>query len=102
MALHLLRQEFVSLEAGIKLITTSAGDLAGRPFATKWIREQTGCTVVAVERGDQIVMEFDRHFQLQRDDVVYLSGTTDAIGAYFWQFPETRELPVAYRPAPAE
>lgn len=98
MAFHLLRQEWVSLEAGIKVISTSAKGLAGRPFATKWIREATGCLVVAVERGDRVIMEFDRHFVLEPDDVVYLSGTTEAIGAYFMQFPETRELPVAYRP----
>ena len=102
LAFHLLRQEWVSLEAGIKVISTSAGDLAGRPFATKWIREQTGCVVVAVERGEQVFMEFDRHFQLERDDVVYLSGTLESIGAYFLQFPETRELPVFYRPAQSE
>jgi hypothetical protein len=47
-------------------------------------------------------MEFDRHFALEPDDVVYLSGTIDAIGAYFLLFPETRELPVAYRAPPAE
>jgi len=102
MAFHLLRQEWVSLEAGIKLISTSAGHLAGRPFPTKWIREQTGCVVVAVERGAQVIMEFDRHFQLEGDDVVYLSGSLESIGAYFIQFPETRELPVFYRPAPQE
>lgn len=102
MAYHLLRQEWVSLEAGIKVISTSAGDLAGRPFATKWIREQTGCVVVAVERGEQVFMEFDRHFQLEPDDVVYLSGTLESIGAYFTQFPQTRELPVFYRPAQSE
>jgi voltage-gated potassium channel len=102
MAFHLLRQEWVSLEAGIKLISTSAGDLAGQPFATKWIREQTGCVVVAVERGEQVFLEFDRTFQLEPDDVVYLSGTLESIGAYFVQFPQTRELPVFYRPAQNE
>jgi Trk K+ transport system NAD-binding subunit len=102
LAFHLLRQEWVSLEAGIKLVSTSGRGLAGRPLATKWIREETGCVVVAVERGDEVFMEFDRHFALEPDDVVYLSGTIDAIGAYFLLFPETRELPVAYRAAPAE
>jgi Trk K+ transport system NAD-binding subunit len=98
-AYHLLGQDWVSLEAGIKLVSTAAGELAGQPLATKWIREQTGCTVVAVERGDQVFLEFDRHFALQPDDIVYLSGTRHDIGAYFSQFPETRELPVAYRKA---
>jgi Trk K+ transport system NAD-binding subunit len=102
MAFHLLKQEWVSLEAGIKLVSTSATGLVGRPLATKWIREQTGCVVVAVERGDRVFMEFDRHFALEPRDVVYLSGTTEAIAAYFMLFPETREMPVAHRATPEE
>ncbi|HLG05355.1 MAG TPA: NAD-binding protein [Gemmatimonadales bacterium] len=97
MAFHLLRQAWVSLEAGIKLISTSAGDLAERPFPTRWIREQTGCVVVAVERGNRVFMEFDSGFAIERDDVVYLSGTPESIGAYFLLFPGTQELPAFFR-----
>jgi len=100
LAYHLLGQESVSLEAEIKLMATAAGSHAGHPLLTGRIRERTGCSVVAVERGDEVVVEFPEGFELQPKDVVYLSGTTDTLAEYFRQFPDTRVSPVARDPVP--
>jgi voltage-gated potassium channel len=93
LAFHLLGQESVSLEAEIKLVATSPGTLAGHPLATRVIRERTGCSVVAVERGDDVHVEFDASFKLQADDLVYLCGTSDTIAKYFRAFPGTSASP---------
>jgi Trk K+ transport system NAD-binding subunit len=90
LAFHLLGQQSVSLEAEIKLMATAAGGHAGQPLVTSRIRDRTGCSVVAVERGDEVVVEFPDGFEVQDGDVVYLSGTNETLAEYFRQFPDTR------------
>ena len=87
---HLLGRQSVSLEAEIKLLATSPGPLAGQSLNTRGIRERTGCSVAAVERGDEVRVEFDGNFTLERDDIVYICGTTDTIARYFKEFPGAR------------
>lgn len=100
---HILGEESVSLEAAIKLVATSGDSLTGRPLEDFRVRERTGCSVVAVERGDQVIVEFTPGFEIQPEDTVYVSGTSEAIATYFRGFPNTRAWP-AVRPeqAPAE
>jgi Trk K+ transport system NAD-binding subunit len=100
LAYHLLGQESVSLEAEIKLMATAAGRHADQPLVASRIRERTGCSVVAVERGDEVVVDFPEGFKLRVGDVVYLSGTTETLAEYFRQFPDTRVSPVARDPTP--
>ena len=90
LSFHLLGQESVSLEAEIKLVATSAGPLEGRPLVTSWIRERTGCSVVAIERGDDVIVEFGKGFTVEPGDIIYLSGTKATIGEYFRAFPGAR------------
>jgi Trk K+ transport system NAD-binding subunit len=99
LAYHLLGQESVSLEAEIKLVATAPGSLAGRPLAVTWVRERTGCSIVAVERGAQVIVELGERFELEPTDVVYISGTNETIGDYFKAFPGTQVSPVRRRPS---
>ncbi|MEK6686829.1 MAG: NAD-binding protein, partial [Gemmatimonadota bacterium] len=94
---HLLGQESFSLEAAIKLVATSGENLAGRPLDTFRLRERTGCSVVAVERGDAVIVEFEAGFEVLPEDTVYVSGTNEAVDTYFKGFPNTRAWP-AVRP----
>jgi Trk K+ transport system NAD-binding subunit len=87
---QLLGQESVSLQAEIKVVKTQAGDLAGRALLTTRVRERTGCLVVAVERGEQVIVEFGAEFAVRYDDLVYISGTPEAVKTYFDVFPSTR------------
>jgi hypothetical protein len=66
------------------------------------VRERTGCSVVAVERGDAVHVEFDGSFTIDPDDLVYICGTTETIAAYFREFPgasQTQRLPAETFPA---
>ncbi len=90
LAFHLLGRESVDLEAAVTIVATSAGPLAGRPLVTRQVREETGCAVVAVERGDGIVVDFSGGFVLAADDVVYLAGTHESVARYFSAHPGTR------------
>jgi Trk K+ transport system NAD-binding subunit len=95
LAYHLLGQSAVSLEGKIKIVATAAGNFVGRPLAKHWIRDRTGCSVVAVERGSGIIVDFDDTFEVKHGDIVYLSGTNETIRAYFRMFPETREMSIS-------
>ncbi len=90
LAFHLLGQQSVSLEAEIKIMATAAGSHAGQPLVTSRIRDRTGCSVVAVERGEDVVVDFPEGFTVQAEDVVYLSGTNETLAEYFRHFPDTK------------
>ncbi len=100
LAFHLLGQDSVSLEAEIKLVATSPGSLVEQPLATRLIRERTGCSVVAVERDDDVHVAFDGTFRLQPDDIVYVCGTKETIADYFRAFPGTSVSPTIPREGP--
>jgi len=90
---HILKQESVSLEAAIKLVASSGENLTGRPLEDFRIGEHTGCSVVAVERGDAVIVTLEAGFEVQRDDTVYVCGTSEGIASYFERYPNTRVWP---------
>ena len=92
---HILGQESVSLEVATKLVATSGSSLTGRPLEAFRVREHTGCWVVAVERGDEVIVEFDLDFEVQADDTVYITGTPKGIATYFKRFPHAGVKPAA-------
>ncbi|HTJ44507.1 MAG TPA: NAD-binding protein [Kofleriaceae bacterium] len=90
LAFQLLGEETVAIEAAIKLVRTGAGELAGTHPAGARVRERTGCSVVAVERGDEVIAEFAADFALRADDALYITGADDAIDSFFATFPGAR------------
>jgi len=82
LSFQLLGKHFIALEATIKIAEAKAGNLAGRKLLSARVREATSCSVVAVERGDEVFTQFDEQFQLQTDDRVYVSGTQEAVDHY--------------------
>jgi Trk K+ transport system NAD-binding subunit len=89
LARHVLG-ETVSLQPRIKLIKTAPGRLAGRNLLTARIRERTGCTIVAVERDGQVLMDFPGDFTLSASDGLYLCGTRNALKRYDEAYPASR------------
>ena len=84
---HHVLGETVSLQPRIKLVKTRPGRLAGKHPHGARIRERTGCSVVAIERGEQVLMEFPPSFTLSPDDALYICGTPDAVNLYYEEFP---------------
>ena len=87
---HHILGETVLHQPRIKLVKLAPGRLAGQNPLTAGIRERTGCTVVAVERDDRMLMDFDPAFTLLEDDALYVCGTTNGFGRYHEQFPGAR------------
>ncbi len=90
LSFHLLGKESVDLEVEVTLVAAAAGSLAGKPLVTKRIREETGCAVVAIERGEDVIVEFHGGFEILPDDVLYLSGSHEAVAKFFKTYPGSR------------
>ncbi len=87
---HHVLGETVSLQLKIKVVKARSGPLEGKnPLAAR-IRERTGCTVVAVERGNELVMDFPPAFALGPEDALFLCGTSKAVDRYYDTYPTSR------------
>lgn len=79
LAQKLLGQEAVSVDQQLKVLKVAPTGLAGRHPAELAIRERTGCSVVAVERGEDVLVEFGPEFRFQPTDAVYVCGSSRGV-----------------------
>jgi Trk K+ transport system NAD-binding subunit len=79
LAQKLLGQEAVSVDPQLKVLKVSPGGFRDRHPADLGLRERTGCSVVAVERGDDVLTELGPDFRFAPDDAVYVCGSTAAV-----------------------
>ena len=66
-------------EIAFDLLILLAGRLAGHHPLESGIRERTGCSVVAVERAGEIILDIPSSFVLAEDDALYVCGTVRAL-----------------------
>jgi Trk K+ transport system NAD-binding subunit len=76
---RLLGEEAISFDPQLKLLRSRVGALEGRNPRDSEIRERTGCSVVAVERGEELVVDFDAEFRFRADDVLFVCGSPPEI-----------------------
>lgn len=87
LAHKLLGDEWISLEARLKLVGVHPRGLIGRKLSESKVGAKTGCSVVAVERDDEVIVDFSEDFVPAEGDRVHLCGTEDAIARYDEVFP---------------
>ncbi|RMH40976.1 MAG: hypothetical protein D6689_12225 [Deltaproteobacteria bacterium] len=87
---HVLGEQSIALEPRLKVVKLAPGELVGTNPASARVRQRTGCSIVAVERGDDVIVELDGAFAFEPADAVYVCGTTDALARYFDEFPGAR------------
>lgn len=92
---ELFGEEFVSLEPRMRLVKTSAVGLGGLNPASARIRQRTGCSIVVIERDGDLLVDFDRDFEIHPADSIYLCGSEEGVHKYFELFPEARAQPGA-------
>lgn len=86
LAYHLRGEQAVAVQHRLKFIRVAAGGLAwGHPWRDQ-VRERTGAAVVAVERGETVVVEFDDDFVVQPDDILFVCGTPGSLENYLSEF----------------
>jgi K+/H+ antiporter YhaU regulatory subunit KhtT len=52
------------------------------------IRIKTGCSIVAVERGEDLLVEFGADFHFEAKDSVYICGSAEAAQKFYEIFPQ--------------
>jgi len=89
LAHHLLDEQVVNVESRIKFSRLSAGTLVGaHPWRSQAL-DRTGAKVVAVERGHDVLVEFDDDFLVRRDDALFVCGSIDSLERYQREFQVT-------------
>ncbi|GAD52145.1 potassium channel protein [Halarchaeum acidiphilum MH1-52-1] len=78
----ILGEDVMSLDTGVTIIHTDAPDLAGRTLAGADVRDRTGCTVIAVERGDAVRTDLPPDFEFREDDRLVVAGTDEAVASF--------------------
>jgi len=79
LARRLLGEEAIEIDPLLRVQRISAEPLAGQHPTGLRIRERTGCSVVAVERGDEVLIDFGPDFRFEPDDAIYVSGNSEAV-----------------------
>jgi len=89
LAHKLIGEEYVTVEPQLKIIRVRPDAFIGLHPWQAGIREQSSCHLVAVERGNEVHVEFSADFHLEADDGLYLCGTPDALDNFFQLFPDS-------------
>jgi Trk K+ transport system NAD-binding subunit len=80
LAKKLLGEEAFAIDTNLKILKVRAESLTtGTHPAQLRIPDRTGCSVVAVERGDEVLVELAPEFRLASGDVVYVCGSIASV-----------------------
>jgi voltage-gated potassium channel len=94
LAYHLLDEQVIPVENRIKFCRLTPGTLANTYPWRSEILEGIGAKIVAVERGSEVLVEFDDDFLLRPDDALFVCGSITSIERYQKQF---HAIPLAAR-----
>ncbi len=83
----LLGQEAISVDAKLRVSKVGAAALAGKHPAELDVRQKAGVSIVAVERDDEVLVDFDPEFRFAAADDVYICGSDEATQRYLELFP---------------
>ena len=88
LAWRLLGKESVALDPELRVIKVSTRGLEKHHPRDTDIRDKTGCSVVAVERGDELLVEFGPEFRFRPNDAIYICGSAEASQKFYQLFPQ--------------
>ena len=79
LAWRLLGKESVTVDTQLTVLKVNGSTLEHRHPMQAGIRENSGCSVVAIERGDELIVEFPADFKIVTNDAVYICGDSESI-----------------------
>jgi len=82
LASTILEEDVITYDQQVEIVRMGVGELAGQSLAGANIRAETGCTVVAVERGDAILTDLEASFTFEDGDEVVVAGPDDGIAEF--------------------
>jgi Trk K+ transport system NAD-binding subunit len=75
--------EVLAYDKQIRIVRLPVPALAGETLVEADVRTETGCTVVAIHRGERTITDFDpAEFRFEPGDEVTVAGTDDGITAF--------------------
>ncbi|MDP2008478.1 MAG: NAD-binding protein [Rubrivivax sp.] len=86
LAYHLLDEQEAAIENHIKFCRFDAGSLTGTHPWRSDAMDRTGAKVVAVERGNDVLVEFDDDFVVRPDDALFVCGSLNSLARYQREF----------------
>jgi Trk K+ transport system NAD-binding subunit len=79
-ASHLMDdREVLAVDEEIDILRESVPNLAGQRIGKANIREQTGCTIIAIEREGQVITDIGPRTRIKPDDELVIVGTDAGI-----------------------
>ncbi|MGM0387771.1 MAG: potassium channel family protein [Natrinema limicola] len=75
-------EEVLTPETQFELVRTAAPELVDRSLGDVDLRARTGCTVVAAERGDELLTDLGPEFVVREDDTLIVAGSDEAINQF--------------------
>jgi Trk K+ transport system NAD-binding subunit len=87
LARKLLGKQSLALDQFLKVSMVSSPELIGKHPSDLRIRPRTGCSVVAVERGSELLVHLDREFRFAAGDSVYICGSEEDTRKFASVFP---------------
>jgi len=84
-------RDVVSLEQQVEAIRQQVPALDGLTIGEANVRGRTGCTVLAIEREEDVVTDIGPDTTIQPGDVLVVVGTDEAIDAFEREFQSTTE-----------
>ncbi|MFP4591509.1 MAG: potassium channel family protein [Halobacteriales archaeon] len=76
------RDEILAVGTTIEVVRTDAPGLVGRTIRESRVRERTGCSIVAIERDDEILTEVPPSVRVEEDDTVVIAGTDEGTNRF--------------------
>ena len=79
-------EKVLGIETNVEIVKTIAPGLAGKTLQGAEIREQTGCTVVTVERDGRTLTELAASFRLKQGDQLVVVGSDANLNSFRERF----------------
>jgi Trk K+ transport system NAD-binding subunit len=97
-AARLVGHDTILIHPALKVQKVASSSLIGRHPAEIGVRERTGVSVVAIERGDEVIVALDPTFTFEEGDAIYVCGDDGGIEKFVHTSPPR---PVAAAPRAA-
>ncbi len=75
-------EEVLTPETQFEIVRTAAPAIVGRTLGEADVRSRTGCTVVAVERGEQLSTDMGPEFTVREDDTLIVAGSDETVNQF--------------------
>jgi Trk K+ transport system NAD-binding subunit len=79
-------EEIISVDTNVELIRTTAPALAGTTLREAGIREETGCTIVAISRDGTVRSDLDGDVRIQSGDELVVAGTDQGTNRFLERY----------------